>query len=990
MASALEKQCTMLINADIASTLSGTIGDGSTKGSSSASLDISALRTGLESKVLGDKMDALKRILLLHLNGEKMDSMLMSVIRYVLPHEDAHLRKLGLYFLETVDKKSPDGSMLPEMILVVNMIRNDLVHANEYTRGCALRFCCKLNDAQLLEPLVPSIRQNLEHRHSYVRRNAVLAVHYVFESFEYLLPDATEIIEAFLNGESDLACKRNALGMLMACDESRAVNYLHLNIQQVPLWSETLQLLALELTRQVCRSNPSQKGQYIQMIFSLLSSSSAAVVYQAAMTLIALSAAPTAVRAAAQSFCSLLATQSDNNIKLILLDRLLELKNSHSHVLQELVMDVLRALSSPNMELRRKCLALSLDLVTSRNVDEVVSVLKKELQKSQWAFGDRPDGSESNTGDSAANAKYRMMLMKSLHTMTMKYKSIVSTTVSILGEFLDDMYGSNVLEVVNFMREVCEIFPEMRATVLSLLVTALKSSISSAGVVRGVVWILSEFSSTSSEIHDACAAILGAFGPLPLRVQSVEATENSVDPEPHLDGGVTPKKAAKKPTVLADGTYASQLAEDEVFAASKKKGAEKHTGLSIREQILAGDYFLGVALCASFSKLALTLSESGLAPAEVLNKVKAQAMLTCTSLATFGRSPASPSIIDEGSVSRLVGCIRALSGDLDPQVVLGSSRKAFSELMKAKKQKDLKLAKENARKNQVGVEELVEFDLLRARRIAGGVEDVAGVSGDDTMAALMGTATSSSSKDAPYGAEFRLDRIVQLTGMSDPVYAEAQVVIQSFDVFLDMTLINKSMDTLQNVTLEWATMGDLKLCERPPSITLAPGAQKMLRTNIKVSSTDTGIIFGNIVYDIGSAGGKSGCVILNDIHIDIMDYIRKGEVSDVAFRSMWAEFEWENKVAINTNITDLAEYLDYILASTNMKCLTLRGMEAESGFLAANLYATSVFGEDALVNISAEKSSDGSLAGYVRIRSKTQGIALSLGDKITLKQAQHR
>lgn len=61
-------------------------------------------------------------------------------------------------------------------------------------------------------------------------------------------------------------------------------------------------------------------------------------------------------------------------------------------------------------------------------------------------------------------------------------------------------------------------------------------------------------------------------------------------------------------------------------------------------------------------------------------------------------------------------------------------------------------------------------------------------------------------------------------------------------------------------------------------------------------------------------------------------------------------------------------------------------LEGECGFLAVNLYAKSVFGEDALVNISVEKQGDGKLNGYIRIRSKTQGIALSLGDKITLKQ----
>lgn len=75
-----------------------------------------------------------------------------------------------------------------------------------------------------------------------------------------------------------------------------------------------------------------------------------------------------------------------------------------------------------------------------------------------------------------------------------------------------------------------------------------------------------------------------------------------------------------------------------------------------------------------------------------------------------------------------------------------------------------------------------------------------------------------------------------------------------------------------------------------------------------------------------------------------------------------------------------------LLAHLCNRWLDRSALDGECGFLAANLYAKSVFGEDALVNISIEKQLDGKLSGYIRIRSKTQGIALSLGDKITLKQ----
>ncbi len=46
-------------------------------------------------------------------------------------------------------------------------------------------------------------------------------------------------------------------------------------------------------------------------------------------------------------------------------------------------MDILRALLSPAPEVRKKTLDIAMDLLTHRNVDEVVGVLKKELMKTQ-------------------------------------------------------------------------------------------------------------------------------------------------------------------------------------------------------------------------------------------------------------------------------------------------------------------------------------------------------------------------------------------------------------------------------------------------------------------------------------------------------------------------------------------------------------------------------------------------------------------------------
>jgi len=232
--------------------------------------------------------------------------------------------------------------------------------------------------------------------------------------------------------------------------------------------------------------------------------------------------------------------------------------------------------------------------------------------------------------------------------------------------------------------------------------------------------------------------------------------------------------------------------------------------------------------------------------------------------------------------------------------------------------------------------------------------------------------------------------------MGDPVYAEAYVNVNQYDIVLDVLIVNQTRDTLQGCTLELATLGDLKLVEKPQPIVLAPNDFANIKANVKVASTENGIIFGNIVYDVGGGSSDRNVVVLNDIHVDIMDYIVPASCTETEFRSMWAEFEWENKVSVNTTVSNLADYLAGLLKSTNMKCLTpAKALSGECGFMAANLYAKSIFGEDALANVSLEKNlgkADAPVTGHIRIRAKSQGMALSLGDKInqTQKSSRHK
>ena len=78
-----------------------------------------------------------------------------------------------------------------------------------------------------------------------------------------------------------------------------------------------------------------------------------------------------------------MAKESDNNAKIIVLDRLDALRSRHGHVLDGMIMDILQLVASSDLEVRRKALSIVLSMTTSRNVEEVVLFLKKQLQRTQ-------------------------------------------------------------------------------------------------------------------------------------------------------------------------------------------------------------------------------------------------------------------------------------------------------------------------------------------------------------------------------------------------------------------------------------------------------------------------------------------------------------------------------------------------------------------------------------------------------------------------------
>ncbi|KAI0685082.1 coatomer protein [Cytidiella melzeri] len=922
----------------------------------------SDLRSALQKGSDEVKQDTLRKIIVSTINGNPQPQLLMPVIQYVMPSKNKQLKKLLHFYWEVCPKYDDNGKLKQEMILVVNAIRNDLQHPNEYIRGATLRFLQKIaKDVEVLEPLIPICRSCLEHRHSYVRKNAVFAVYSIYSQFENLIPDAPELIQTFLAAESDATCKRNAFVFLANCAMPKAVEYILQVFDQIPSMDELLQMSIIEVIRLDCKTETSHRARYILLISELLNASSHAVKYDAATTLTSLTQNPAAVKAAASCYINLVAKESDNNAKLIVLDRLDALRSRHGHVLDGLVMDILQILTSTDLEVRRKAISIVLSMVSSRNVEEVVLFLKKQLQKTQEQ-------------DFEKAPEYRQLLIQSIHVCAIRFSEVAATVVHALMDFLGDSNNPSALDVVAFVREVVEKFPALRTTICEKLIQTL-SEIKSGKVYRGVLWILGEYAETTSEIHQTFQELRKVIGELPILASEQRLLdETDVDDEEKKDDV---KTEAAKPRVLADGTYATETA----FTSTRLEAVKAASKPPLRTLILGGDFFTGTVLSSALTKLVLRHAEQS-TESKGTNTLRAEAMLIMASVIRVGQSKFVNVPIDEDSSERIMNCIATLS-DLEgkpavQELFLKDTKSAYSKMLSAQEKKAAeKKDAETSKAVAVQVDDLLTFRQFSKK------------AADDLVDDREDLSRATGAREAHEDFISNLSRISQLTGFSDPIYAEAYVKVHGFDILLDVLLVNQTANTLQNLCLDFATLGDLKLVERPSTYTIAPHSFQSIKATIKVSSTETGVIFGSILWE--GPGMSEQCVILNDIHIDIMDYIKPAYCTEAQFRSMWTEFEWENRVNVSTTMPGPRDYLRHVMKATNMSCLTPEGaISGECDFLSANMYARSLFGEDALANLSVERTESGTIIGHVRIRSKTQGIALSLGDRITMAQKDNK
>ena len=133
-------------------------------------------------------------------------------------------------------------------------------------------------------------------------------------------------------------------------------------------------------------------------------------------------------------------------------------------------------------------------------------------------------------------------------------------------EFLSEPNNASAVDVISFVREVMERFPNLRSTIIHKLLESFRD-MRIGRVYRGALWIVGEYAMEKEAIESTFHEIRSALGEIPILASEERLLQESLMGESHTGDGrdtevqeVKSPVTAEKKKILADGTYATESA----------------------------------------------------------------------------------------------------------------------------------------------------------------------------------------------------------------------------------------------------------------------------------------------------------------------------------------------------------------------------------------------------------------------------------------------
>ena len=945
----------------------------------------------ISSKDNKEKESALKTILGSMVNDDNYPQDLMiNVIHHLTIVDDINIKKLLFLFWEVIDKHKPDGSMKDEIILLCNGIRKDLDSPNEYIRGRTLRLLTKLPYKEILENVKAAVFENIKHAHAYVRSNAIMCILSFIDNFGVdIVPDSLpDDLKDIILKDNDTATRRNAYVLYSRISpmESLSLTQEIMENNEISELGDLFALCIVENLRKLNKIFPQRSSNFIHLLLELSVHKSHSVLFEIGSLLLEISSNPNVVSSAVNILCSLLHEERDNNTLIIILKKLYGIKNRHGEILQEQILTFANLINlNYAIELRKLSFELIDELITESTITQV-------FDKFINIFTQLNSVNESEFTIDLKNSMLKCMLKNIIKFPQIDKMYSLFVLEKNLTFKKDKLYVYNQIKSIRELftvyskkdDEKCQnIIKEMLNKIIKLF-----EEIDQYEIMETCIWILANYSTELSLLKQTFDLIMKNLGDLDFENYENENILQNIDENNNKSD--SSKRTITKTVVLPDGTYGTVTEVLDVKEIKKQKEIKY-----LRKFLLETTFYFSANLVSGLTNIIFKMKKLE------FDKYNIYYFNTINIICSILKMKSKLVYKDPDNTNHIQMCLKFLLTNNDTiyeewnQYMQKYENSLKIEQDKSKKEEEQLYLKKNKDFINNQPDDFISFrhckmydpdnfdvedddNILNINKNTNLEKDNDDDNIDEQSSLLnslsFGTNRETSNKKRRF--------IEVLSGSEDPLFVESVVNIYTFDLSIEFTIKNKSKNALQNVSLQLFVPKEFSIIEKPPIFNLEPNETVHVRSSVKFTKTINAYIFGQISFN--NFKGENSFLHLSGLFIELLSTYKEN-ISDLDFRKNWNDYTWEHNVMIVSRKKSFSECIKELMKGLKMTLVFPKSIDLindDYPFMVANLFAKTKLGENALVNISVEKSKDNKIIGTCVIRSKTKDFMTGLGEKI--------
>jgi hypothetical protein len=319
------------------------------------------------------------------------------------------------------------------------------------------------------------------------------------------------------------------------------------------------------------------------------------VLFEIGNSLIQLSTNPNTIRSAVNILCNLLVEQKDNNTLIIILKKLIEIKNKYRDVLEEQILSFAIILDSGcTTELRKLLFELISDLIKESNISRVFEIFIADFNKIK------------NVNDTDFTLEFKNMILMCMFKSIKRFPSINKNFPIFLLEkcLLYDSKNTFLDDQIMIVKDLFYIFTEKDSNhnysseFVSKILNCFED-INSSEILQSCIWLVAEYTNDIKGIKKVFDLIMKNMGDLNLELlgessDNMELSQNSTN--------LTEKKTISKTVILPDGTYGTQTIVIDPSDYNKHKETK-----FLRKFLLETNFFFATNLAVALTRMVINL-----------------------------------------------------------------------------------------------------------------------------------------------------------------------------------------------------------------------------------------------------------------------------------------------------------------------------------------------------------------------------------------------